>query len=173
MSVLALGHLVADMCQGAVPALLPFLIDSRGYSYAAASGLVLAATVSSSIIQPLFGHFADRRSLSWMMPAGVFVAALGMAGVGLLDAHALTFAAIVVSGIGVACFHPEASRFANYVSGTKRASGMSLFSLGGNVGFALGPVLVTPAVLVFGLPGTLVMLVPGTVVSLALASQLR
>ena len=65
--------------------------------------------------------------------------------------YALTFAAIVLSGIGVASFHPEGSRFANYVSGARRASGMSLFSVGGNLGFALGPVLVTPLMLVFGL----------------------
>jgi FSR family fosmidomycin resistance protein-like MFS transporter len=72
----------------------------------------------------------------------------------------------------VAAYHPEASRFANYVSGAKRASGMSLFSLGGNIGFALGPVLVTPLVLGFGLEGTLFMVIPGTVVALVLLANL-
>ena len=67
---------------------------------------------------------------------------------------------MVLSGLGVAAFHPEGSRFANYVSGARRASGMSLFSVGGNVGFALGPVLVTPLVLAFGLHGTLFVLIP-------------
>src|SRR5215213_11039414 len=97
MSVLSCGHMVADMCQGSIPALLPFLIHERGYSYAAASALVLAATVSSSVVQPLFGHFADRRSLSWLMPLGVLLGTVGVGLVGVLDAYALTFAAIVAS----------------------------------------------------------------------------
>jgi FSR family fosmidomycin resistance protein-like MFS transporter len=172
MAVLSSGHMVADMCQGSIPALLPFLIHERGYSYAAASALVLAATVSSSVVQPLFGHFADRRSLSWLMPLGVLLGTVGVGLVGVLDAYALTFGAVVVSGLGVAAFHPEGSRFAAFVSGDKRASGMSLFSLGGNIGFALGPVIVTPSVLAFGLTGSLITIVPGVVAAAALASQL-
>jgi MFS transporter, FSR family, fosmidomycin resistance protein len=173
MGVLALGHMMVDACQGAVPALLPFLVAQRGYSYAAASGLILAATLSSSIVQPFFGHFSDRRSLAWLLALGPVVAAAGIAVVGVTHTYGLTFLAVVVSGIGVAAYHPEASRFANYVSGVKRASGMSLFSLGGNVGVALGPILVTPLVLAFGLEGTLVMAVPGVVVALVLLANLR
>ncbi|HEX6457508.1 MAG TPA: MFS transporter [Thermoleophilaceae bacterium] len=172
MGVLALGHMLVDSCQGAVPALLPFLVAQRGYSYAAASGLVLAATVSSSVIQPFFGHFSDRRSLAWLLAIGPVIGGIGIALVGVMHTYPLTFLAVVVSGIGVAAYHPEASRFANYVSGAKRASGMSLFSLGGNVGFALGPVLITPLVLGFGLRGTLFMAIPGAVVALVVLVNL-
>jgi FSR family fosmidomycin resistance protein-like MFS transporter len=172
MAVLAGGHMLADTCQGAIPALLPFLIAQRGYSYAAASALVLAATVSSSVVQPLFGHLTDKRSLAWLMPAGVLVGGVGVAMVGPAGSYALTFAVIVVSGLGVAAFHPEGSRFANYVSGPRRASGMSLFSLGGNAGFAMGPVLVTPLVLVFGLHGTLFLIVPAALVAGWIAHEL-
>ena len=105
---------------------------------------MLAATISSSVIQPLFGHLSDRRSLPWLMPLGPVLGGLGVALAGIAPSYALTFAAIVLSGIGVAAFHPEGSRFANYVSGARRSSGMSLFSVGGNIGFALGPVLMTP-----------------------------
>ena len=94
------------------------------------------------------------------MPLGPALGGLGVALAGLAPTYPLTFAAVVLSGIGVAAFHPEGSRFANYVSGAKRASGMSLFSVGGNVGFALGPVLVTPLVVLFGLHGTVFVLVP-------------
>jgi MFS transporter, FSR family, fosmidomycin resistance protein len=172
MGVLALGHMMVDSCQGAVPALLPFLVAQRGYSYAAASGLVLAATVSSSVIQPFFGHFSDRRSLAWLLTIGPIVGAVGISLVGVAHTYALTFLAVVVSGIGVAGYHPEASRFANYVSGSKRASGMSLFSLGGNIGVALGPVLITPLVLGFGLKGTLFMVIPGAIVALVMLANL-
>ena len=169
MGALAVGHMMADSCQGAVPALLPFLVSQRGYSYAAASGLILAATVSSSVIQPIFGHYSDRRSLVGLIPLGPVVAGIGIALVGIAPSYLLTFLAVVLSGLGVAAFHPEGSRFANYVSGRKRASGMSFFGLGGNIGFALGPVIVTPLVLAFGLSGTLFMVIPGALVAPAAA----
>ena len=78
------------------------------------------------------------------MPLGPALGGLGVALIGIAPSYAFTFAAVLLSGIGVAAFHPEGSRFANYVSGARRSSGMSLFSVGGNIGFALGPVLVTP-----------------------------
>jgi FSR family fosmidomycin resistance protein-like MFS transporter len=172
MATLSGGHLTADLCQGALPALLPFLISHRGYSYGAASALVLAATVSSSVIQPLFGHLSDRHSMPWLMPVGLLLGGVGIGLVGVMPSYPLTFAVIVVSGLGVAAFHPEASRFANYVSGARRATGMSFFSVGGNLGFALGPAVVTPLVLILGLHGTpLVALVPGAM-ALFVASQL-
>jgi FSR family fosmidomycin resistance protein-like MFS transporter len=173
MSVLAAGHALADTCQGAVPALLPFLIAERHYTYAAASALVLAATLSSSVIQPLFGFYADRRSLAWLMPGGLLVGVVGVGLAGVTDSYALTFLAIVVSGLGVAAFHPEGSRFANYVSGPKRASGMSLFSLGGNAGFALGPILVTPLLVAFGTKGALFLIIPGALVVLFVMSEME
>jgi FSR family fosmidomycin resistance protein-like MFS transporter len=161
MAVLSLGHCCVDLCQGALPALLPFLIAAHGWSYGQASALVLAATVSSSIVQPLFGHLSDGRSLPWLLPGGVALAAAGIALAGVAGSYGLTFAVVVVSGLGVAAYHPEASRFANYVAGEKRATAMSFFSVGGNAGFALGPVLVTPLALAFGLGGTpLVALLP-------------
>jgi MFS transporter, FSR family, fosmidomycin resistance protein len=160
MAVLSAGHLFTDVSQGAVPALLPFLMARDHIDFASASALVLAATIASSVIQPVFGHLSDRRSLPWLMPLGPALGGLGISLVGVAPSYGVIFGLVVLSGLGVAAFHPEGSRFANYVSGARRASGMSLFSVGGNVGFALGPVLVTPLVLAFGLPGTLFVLIP-------------
>lgn len=159
LGVLGLGHLCVDLCQGAVPALLPFLASRRGYSFAALGALVLAATIASSLIQPLFGLLSDRSTRAWLMPAGVLLAGAGIAVVGFLESYEATAAAIAVSGVGVAAFHPEGARFANLVSRAQRGRGMSLFSVGGNAGLALGPIITTPLVLVFGLPGTLGLLV--------------
>jgi len=172
MAVVSCGHALTDTCQGAVPALLPFLIAAHGWSYAAASALVLAATVSSSVIQPLFGLAADKRSMSWLMPVGVLVAGVGVGLAAVAGSYPLTFAAVTVSGLGVAAFHPEGSRFANYLSGSKRASGMSLFSVGGNAGFAMGPALTTPLVALFGLEGALLLIVPVGAGALLLATEL-
>ncbi len=172
MGALSAGHMLTDLGQGSIPALLPFLITRDHLSYAGASALILAATISSSIIQPLFGHFSDRRSLPWLIAVGPALSGLGVGLAGIAPSYGWTFAAVVLSGVGVAAFHPEGSRFANYVSGFRRSSGMSLFSVGGNVGFALGPALVTPLVLALGLAGTLVVIVPTSLMALVLAHEL-
>jgi MFS transporter, FSR family, fosmidomycin resistance protein len=172
MSVLSAGHLFTDLNQGAVAALLPFLVTERGLSLAAAGTLVLAATVSSSVVQPLFGTFSDNRPLPALMTLGVLFAGIGMALVGVVPSYPLILLCIVLSGIGVAAFHPEAARFANYVSGARRARGMSFFSVGGNAGFALGPALTTPLVLAFGLPGTLFLALPAAVMAAVIFSEM-
>ena len=172
LAVLASGHACADMAQGAVPALLPFLIDQRGLSYGAAAALILITSVGSSAIQPLFGLGSDRLALPWLMPLGVLLAGLGVALVGLTSSYPATAAAVAISGLGVAAFHPEGARFANHVSGERRGQGMSFFSLGGNAGFALGPILVTPLVLLLGLRGTLLLAVLPTIVALVIAREL-
>jgi FSR family fosmidomycin resistance protein-like MFS transporter len=168
MAVLSAGHLFTDLNQGAVAALLPFLVSERDLTLAAAGALVLASTVSSSVVQPLFGIFSDNRPMSALMPLGVLLAGIGMSLAGVAPSYPLIFLCVVVSGIGVAAFHPEAARFANYVSGSRRAKGMSFFSVGGNTGMALGPVLVTPLVLIFGLSGALLLALPAAIMAAVL-----
>jgi FSR family fosmidomycin resistance protein-like MFS transporter len=171
LAVLALSHMFNDVSQGAIPALIPFLVVQRGLSYVSASGVVLAATVISSFIQPCLGYYSDRHPLPWLMPVGVLVGGLGIALTGVAQSYWMIISCVLLSGMGVAAFHPEGSRFANYVSG-QRASGMSFFTVGGTIGFALGPVIMTPLVIAFGLPGTLMMALPALVVALFLAREL-
>jgi MFS transporter, FSR family, fosmidomycin resistance protein len=172
MAALSVGHLFTDVNQGAVAALIPFLVAERGLSLAAAGTLVLAATLSSSIVQPLFGFFSDRTPLPALMPLGVMVGGAGIALVGVAPNYLLILICTVLSGLGVAAFHPESARFASYVSGARRARGMSFFSVGGNAGFALGPVISTPLVLVFGLPGTLFLALPALLMGFVLFYEL-
>src|SRR5918911_5457198 len=121
MTLLGAGHLGTDFANGALPALLPFLVDRFG--------LALAADAPS---------------------------------------YRLVLLLVVVSGVGVAAYHPEGSKFAAYASGVRRASGMSAFSIGGNVGFALGPILATPLVVAFGLRGGFLLAVPCLAIAAAL-----
>jgi len=172
MSRLSAGHLFTDLNQGAVAALVPFLTAERAISLAAAGALVFAATVSSSIVQPLFGIFSDKKPIPILMPLGVLLAGCGMALVGAAPTYPMILLCVVASGIGVAAFHPEAARFANYVSGSGRARGMSFFSVGGNAGFALGPALTTPLVLLFGLPGSLFLALPAVAMAAVLFHEL-
>jgi FSR family fosmidomycin resistance protein-like MFS transporter len=160
MCALAAGHLGTDFANGALPALLPFLTDRFSLSYTLAAVLMLASTASSSLVQPLFGLWSDRRGALWLLPAGVAVAGVGIGLAAAMPSYWLVALLVVVSGLGVAAFHPEGSKFAAYTSGEKRASGMSAFSIGGNIGFALGPIAATPLVIAFGLGGGLLLAVP-------------
>jgi MFS transporter, FSR family, fosmidomycin resistance protein len=172
LGLLSAGHFGVDLSQGAVPAMLPFFVRERHLSYAAAAGLVLAQTISSSVLQPFFGELTDRRPASWLMPVGVAVAGAGLMAAALLPTYGLIWLAIAVSGIGVAAYHPEGARYTNYASGHRRGTGMSFFSVGGNAGFAAAPVLATPTLLVLGLRGGWLIGVLPLLVAVALAVQL-
>src|SRR5918912_4011661 len=139
MALLSSGHFATDLAGGSLPALLPFLKDKFALSYTLIGVLVLAFEVTSSLIQPLFGLWSDRRGALWLLPSGVALAGIGMALAADAPSYGLVFACVLLSGIGIAAYHPEASKFAAYASGRRRASGMSLFNVGGNLGFALGP----------------------------------
>ena len=169
---LAAAHALNDMYQSAVPALLPFLVAERGLTYAAAGGLVLAASAVSSLLQPLLGAASDRRALPALMPVGILVAGAGIAAAALAPNYALTAAAVLVSGVGVAAFHPEAARHANYASGARRATGMSIFSVGGNLGIAAGPALVTLLASAGGVRGVAWMALPAAFAALLLVREL-
>lgn len=153
ISLVSLGHLSCDVNGGALPAVLPFLRTHYGLSYQATGGLMFAYSCLSSIIQPLFGLMADRLSKPWLIPLGVFLAGIGLTAVGFMSSYWAIFAAIGVSGVGAALFHPEGARFANKVSGDSKGTGMSIFSIGGNAGFVVGPLLATFFLTMFGMPG--------------------
>ena len=150
---------------------MPFLIAEYNLSYAAAAGLVFAANFASSIVQPLFGHFADKVSKPWLMPCGILLAGLGLSITGFISNYWALFAAVTLSGIGIAAFHPEGARMANKVSGEKKGTGISIFAVGGSAGFALGPLVATASLLFWGVKGTLVLIIPAAVMAAVLASQ--
>jgi FSR family fosmidomycin resistance protein-like MFS transporter len=175
MAALSTGHLTTDLAQGSLPALLPFFALRFDLSYTMVGALVLAATISSSIIQPLFGLWSDARGALWLLPAGTAVAGLGIAFASIAPSYALVFLGVLVAGLGTAAYHPEGSKFASFVSGARRASGMSLFSVGGNLGFALGPVVASFFVITLGLglDGGVLIAIPGLVVAAGLLVAIR
>lgn len=172
LALLALGHLVVDISQGALPAILPFLREALHLSYAAAGAIILAANLTSSIIQPLFGYLADRTARRWLLPLSAFVSGLGIALTGVAPSYAAILVLVVVSGLGIAAYHPEGYKSASHVAGDRKATGLSFFSIGGNLGMALGPPIITALVTGFGLPGSLWMVAPGLAVAALLAAAM-
>src|ERR1043166_6292590 len=160
IALLALGHFVIDANQGALPAVLPFLKQWHALTYAQVAMLVLAGNLTSSLIQPLFGYLSDQIARRWVLPVSIFVSGLGVALLGLAPGYGASLALVVVMGLGVASWHPEGYKTATGVAGERKATALSLFSLGGNVGIAVGPPLVTFLVAGLGGHGTLGLLVP-------------
>lgn len=169
--IMTLGHLCCDINGGALPAILPFLMVEKGISYSAAAGLTFALSGIGSVVQPLFGNMADKHSRPWMMSLGVFMAGCGVSLLGFFDSYWAMFIAVTMTGIGSALFHPDGGRMANYVAGERKGRGMSNFAVGGNMGGAIGPMLVVFGINLFGLPGTLILAIPSFLMAAFLQMQ--
>jgi FSR family fosmidomycin resistance protein-like MFS transporter len=168
MVALSGGHLAVDFASGSVPALIPFLTDRFHLGYALAAMLLLAATASSSLVQPLFGLWSDRQGALWLIPGGTILAAVGVGLAAVSPFYPLVLVLVLAGGLGVAAFHPEGAKYAAYASGRKRASGMSYFNIGGNTGYALGAFVTGVLVAALGLGGGLLAMAPVAVVATAL-----
>ncbi|MGI5232908.1 MFS transporter [Actinoallomurus sp. CA-142502] len=172
LTLLVGTHVVDDLYQGAVPALLPFLVAERHYGYAQATGITLAATFLSSILQPGFGVLTDRRRAPWLVGAGLLTAGVGIGLCGLGGGYWTTWFAVALSGVGVAAYHPEAARAARQAAGAS-AQGMSVFAVGGNAGIAVAPLIAAPILGATGLAGTPLLALPAVVTALVLAAAWR
>jgi FSR family fosmidomycin resistance protein-like MFS transporter len=168
MVALSGGHLAVDFASGSVPALIPFLTDRFHLGYALAAMLLLAATASSSLVQPLFGLWSDRQGALWLIPGGTILAAVGVGLAAVSPFYPLALVLVLAGGLGVAAFHPEGAKYAAYASGRKRASGMSYFNIGGNTGYALGAFVTGVLVAALGLGGGLLAMAPVAAVAAAL-----
>jgi FSR family fosmidomycin resistance protein-like MFS transporter len=166
--LLSAAHLFTDMNQGALPAILPFFIAEYGFNYTTAASLVFALNLVSSIVQPAFGILSDKAGRPWIMAVGALLAGSGLAVAGFVSSYPLLFASFMISGIGIAAYHPDAARYANKVSGRKKGTGLSIFSFGGNLGFALGPVIVMWLILSFGFKGISALFLPAAIMAFAL-----
>ena len=170
LSVLSLGHLTVDVTSGALPAVLPFLQREFALSYLMLAVVATTYQVTSSIAQPVFGVLSDKGARRFLMPLGVLLAAGGFGAIGLARSYVLMLVAVALAGIGSAIFHPEATKSARYVAGDRRATGMSFFTIGGNIGVALGPLVLTALVAWRGLQGTSLYLIAGIVAAAGVAA---
>ena len=159
---LSLGHLIVDLGQGILPILTPILTKSLNLSYFQVGIVVLAFTFSSAIIQPVFGVLSDRYSMPWLMPLSLFLSGFGLALTGVVHSYGLLLLAVLISGIGVAGYHPEGSKLAHFLSeDSKAGSAMAVFSVGGNLGYGLGPVFAMFVLSFAGLKSVQGVIIPG------------
>lgn len=140
--LLSLAHLTTDISQGALPVMLPFLQEKFALTYSQIGFIVLIQNLTSSVIQPVFGYLTDKTPYDWLIPFGVAAAGVGIAVTGLAVSYSMLLGIVILTGIGVASFHPQASKSANFLSSVQdRGRSMGLFSVGGNGGMAVGSLL--------------------------------
>jgi FSR family fosmidomycin resistance protein-like MFS transporter len=164
LALLGLGHLMVDFNTGALPSLLPFLRHTFELSYTRTAVLMLVFSLASSFIQPAFGYLSDRSTRVWFLPMGILAATVGVAGIGLAPNYLVVLSLVLISGIGIASYHPEGYKAAYLSTGDKKATGVSIFSVGGNIGYGLGPIFITLCLAYFGQKGLLLLSVPGLMV---------
>ncbi len=166
IGVLSLSHLLNDMYCNFLPQMLPFLVTSiRGFTATKAAVLTATFTVTSSLLQPVFGYLVDTRGRRWLVHAGTLWMAILLSLTGLVTDYWLLVALASLAGLGTAAFHPQASSMINILGGRHRAVLFSVFMAFGNIGFALGPLLLVPLFQAFGLRATLFTVVPGIAVA--------
>lgn len=166
--LLSCGHMVVDTYQGALPAILPFIKESLGLSYTVTGMILIVGNVASSVVQPVFGFLSDKKEKAFLLPLGSFLAGAGFALLPLTQSYALIVLLVAVSGLGVAAYHPEGFKIARSFTGEKMATGMSVFSVGGNTGMALGPILSLSIIHYFGFSSLPWMILPAVAFTVAI-----
>ncbi|MBR1612145.1 MAG: MFS transporter [Succinivibrio sp.] len=158
------GHFATDLCHGSMPVILAYMYQAgRLGSYSQVALLMMANTILNAIVQPLAGNLADRKPRPYLMSIGIFLACLGVMFLGLVENQILLYALVCLNGIGASIFHPEGGKMTHAFGGKKQGKSMSIFSVGGNAGFAAGPFFFTGLYILFGLDATLALFVPGFV----------
>jgi len=148
--IICFAHGVTDLSSGALFVALPFFKAKFALSYAQVGIIALMQNFTSSISQPVFGYYSDRSPRPWLMPAGCLISGVAMLASLWAPHYYLVLLFTAVTGLGMAAFHPEAAKAANRLSsGKAKGKGISVFSVGGNAGFALGSLLLA-ALLVGG-----------------------
>ena len=169
IGVLSLAHMLNDLYSNYLPQLFPFLVVlSPGFTATRATIMVSAFTFTSSMVQPLFGYFLDRKGKRWLVHVGTLWMAVMLSLTGWVENYWLMVLLAALAGLGTAAFHPQASTMVNVLSGDYKAVMLSFFVAFGNVGFALGPLLLVPLFEAYGLKATAVTVIPGVFVAVLL-----
>jgi FSR family fosmidomycin resistance protein-like MFS transporter len=156
--------MITDIYMPVLPAILPLLIAQNGYSYLAAGLLVTAYNVTSSFTQPVIGWLSDTRGLAISVSISLLISAVFVALMGVAKDYYLIMAFAVLAALGHACFHPTAlSIVSRLCTRENRGQITSYFVVGGNLGYAIGPVLAGVLVWWLGLPGLLLLVIPAIV----------
>ena len=148
--VMGTCHLLNDMIQSVIPALYPLLKDKYDFSFAQIGVITLVFQLTSSVLQPFVGRYADRHPRPYSLATGMCFTLAGLLALAFASDFPLLLLSVALIGCGSSIFHPEASRVSQLASGGKKSLAQSIFQVGGNGGSAIGPLLAALIVLPFG-----------------------
>lgn len=152
---LTLGHFSVDMLSGAMPIVAGlYLRDALDLSLSQVGLLMGIYVLASSLTQPLFGYLSDMYGGRWFAVGGLIWLSVLQGSLGFMPTFGLALLVATLAGLGVAAFHPQGASGANIASGENKTAGIAMFMLGGNGGFAVGPILASLILGAFGMPGT-------------------
>ena len=169
LALLTSAHFTVDSYSSFFSPLLPLLVDRLHLSLTQVGALVSLAAVASSFMQPVYGWVSDRLHRPWFVAFGPVVAALFLSSIGLAPSFAVLVTLLMIGGMGVAAFHPQAAVLAAEI-GERRGLAMSVFITGGTLGFSLGPLFAVAVATRFGLTHTWLAALPGLLVAIVLAA---
>jgi len=166
---LSAAHIVADIYLPVITAILPLLMASYGFSFFLAGLLVTAYNVTSSMMQPVFGWMSDRYGFVIHVSVSLLISAVFISAMGLSGNYFLLLVFAAMAALGHAAFHPNAlSLVARFCNPGNRGRLISIFVVGGNLGYAIGPILAAVIVTWYGLPGLPLLIIPAAVMALVL-----
>jgi FSR family fosmidomycin resistance protein-like MFS transporter len=171
--LMTFGHLVIDSNPALLFALLPLFVTRLHIDFTLAGSLATILLMTSSVMQPLFGFLQDRRPLVPLSAAGLLLAGAAMGLTGFATSYAQMLVLVVVAGIGVAAFHPQAVAQAARASAQRPGWGVSIFFSGGSTGTALMSLIIVPAAMLLGPHATLIALVPAVVAAVLFGRAYR
>lgn len=168
----ATGHFSVDWAQGAIPALLPYFISSCSLSYQDAATLIFANMLLSSVSQPIFGYYSDKVSKPWFAPLGPVLCGLCLTLLAFTQNYWFIFLCSMFSGFGSSIYHPEAARMVNNIAGDRKGQALGTFSVGGNAGFAIGPMVAGACAYAFDIHGLVIFGIVNVIIAFILYHQM-
>ena len=143
-------HLLNDMIQSVIPAIYPLLKEKFGFTFAQIGIITLVFQLTSSVLQPFVGRYADRHPQPYSLAMGMCFTLVGLVSLAFASGFLVLLLSVALIGCGSSVFHPEASRVAQIASGGKKSLAQSIFQVGGNGGSAFGPLLAALIVIPHG-----------------------
>lgn len=148
--ICGISHFLNDMIQSIIPSIYPILKDNFDFSFAQIGLITLVFQMTSSILQPFTGLYADRHPRPYALSVGMCFTLTGLLLLAFANNYLAILIAVSIVGFGSSVFHPTASRVTQMASGGKKSLAQSIFQVGGNGGSALGPLLAAIIILPYG-----------------------
>lgn len=151
LMAICICHLLNDSMQSILPAVFPMIKDTFHLSFVQVGAISLVIQLTSSLIQPWVGLYADKHRHSWQLSVAMVFSMCGVVTLALATSYWMILLAVGLMGIGSAVFHPQAAQIAQAASGGRKGFAQSVFQVGGNGGYSIGPLLAAFIVLPIGM----------------------